>query len=177
MKHRVSEIFSHAFGDDTRQQCESPETPIDEEVTMTRSKLNSIVSNALTKQLIKCNENSTEVAKLAYVEGYKDCSERQPIQSHSSSMETESVHFKQKPVIMYDERELQYVHQLRPDQMAATYATLLNHVALGQVASNVPTSSIYSGVIGGNQPILPMSSLGTGLRYKSQFNITQEMLN
>ncbi len=64
------------------------------------------MSNALTKQLIKCNQNSTEAAKLAYAEGYKDCSERQPIQSHSSSMETESVLFKQKPVIIEDERDL-----------------------------------------------------------------------
>ncbi len=133
---------------------------------MTRTKLNSIVSNALTKQLIKCNENSTESAKLAYVEGFKDCSGRQPIQSHSSSMETESIRFKQKPVIIDDERELQYVHQLRPDQRATTDPTMVNYIALGHVASNVPTSSIYSRVMGGNQPIQPMSSLGTGSRYK-----------
>ncbi len=173
VKHRVSDILAHpnANEDDVKQQCELPETPDDEDIHMTKSKFMSIITNALEEQMIKVNETSTEVAKAAYAEGVKHGSVKQSLPNNSSSMETESFHFKLNPVTTDGEYGLQQIHQLRSETSVVTAPFTVNHTAFGQMAANRPIPSTQYGVMDGNKTFLSVASYNTGKRYKRETSL------
>ncbi len=54
---------------------QTPKCPDDEKISMTRSKFKSIMTKALEEQKILADENTTQVAKVAFNKGVKQRSD------------------------------------------------------------------------------------------------------
>ncbi len=71
VKHRVSDILPqhHENEEEARQWYKTPETPDDEKISMTKSMFMSIMTKALEEQKILADENTMQVAKVAFTAG------------------------------------------------------------------------------------------------------------
>ncbi len=68
VKRRVSEIYHHPneSEDNMRRRHETPETPDNDKIVMTKTKFQSIMAKALEDQRVLADENTTQVATVAF---------------------------------------------------------------------------------------------------------------
>ncbi len=92
----------------------TPETPDDDKIVMTRAKFESIMAKALEDHKVLADENTTQVAKVAFTEGVKQGSEGLNKPNHISPIGMTSESLNQVPVTTNGLNELQQIHQLRP---------------------------------------------------------------
>ncbi len=173
VKHRVSEIYHHPHEneDDIRRRHETLETPDDDKIVMTSTKFQSIMAKALEDQRVLENENTMQVAKVAFTEGVKQASEGLNKPNHSSSIGMASDSLNQVPVMTIGLNELQHIHQLRPETSVTMAPFTVSYTAPASMAANTPVSSTQHGVIDSNKTFQSVASFTTGKRYKRETNL------
>ncbi len=173
VRHRMCEILPqpHENEEELRRRHETPETPDNDKVSMTRDMFTSIMTKALEDQKNLADATSDEAVKVAFTEGVKHGSERQTQPSHSSPMECESVHPVQNPIMTSGEYGLSSVHLLRPAMGNAIGTLTENSTIPVQQGAKLPVCSTNNGVTDGNKTFQTMGSFITGKRYKRETNL------
>ncbi len=71
VQHRMSDIIKNLIAneDNVRNCYIPPETPVDDDMHITRLKLSSLVTQALAQQIAINNQMSAMAVKLAYAKG------------------------------------------------------------------------------------------------------------
>ncbi len=115
VQHRMSDITTNPIvnEDNVRNFYVPPETPVDDDMHITRSKCLSLVAQALEQQIAIDNQSSAEAVKLAYTEGLKHGSTKQSDLLQSTSLEMENVGYGNS-VTVTCESILQQTPQQRP---------------------------------------------------------------
>ncbi len=148
---------------------ETPETPEEEKVSMTRSMFKNIMAQALEDQKKLADVTSAEEVKAVFTKGVKHRSEMQTQAVHSSSMKTETVH--QNPITPSKEYGLNTVHLQRPATSNTMAPSVVNNTIPVQQTANIPVVSTNNGVLDGNKTLETMSSFNTGKRYKIETSL------
>ncbi len=113
VQHRMSDITTNPIAneDNIRKFYIPPETPIDDDMHITRSKFSSLITQALEKQIAIHNQISAEAVKLAYAEGLKHCPDKQSYPLQSPPLEMENVGYKNSVTATGDSILQQTPHQ------------------------------------------------------------------
>ncbi len=95
VQHRMCDITRNLITNEgnVRNFYIPPETPEENDMHMTKSKISSLVEQALEQQIAIDNQTSAEVVKFAYNEGLKHGSTRQADPSQSLSLEMKKVDY------------------------------------------------------------------------------------
>ncbi len=93
VQHRMSDITTNPIANEVnvRNFYVPPETLVDNDMHITRSKYSSLVAQALEQQIAINNLTSAEAVKLPYTEGLKHGSTKQSDPLQSTSLEMENV--------------------------------------------------------------------------------------
>ncbi len=129
------------------------------------------MAKALEDQRVLADENTMQVAMVAFTEGVKQAPEVLTKPNHSSSTATTSDSLNQVPVMTIGLNELQHIHQPGPEASVMMAPFTVSHTAPAQMAVNIPVSSTQHGVIDGNKTFQSAASFTTGKRYKSETNL------
>ncbi len=129
------------------------------------------MAKALEDQRILADENTTQLAKVAFTEGVKQASEELNKPKHSSSIAMASDCFNRVHAMTNGLNELQHIHQLGSETSVMVAPFTVNHTAPAQMAMNIPVSSIQHGVIDCNKTFQSTASFTTGKRYKRETNL------
>ncbi len=172
VQHRMSDITTNPIAneDNVRNFYVPPETPVDDDMYITRSKFSSLVAQALEQQIAIDNQTSAESVKLAYTEGQKHCSTKQSNPLQSTSLEIENVGYGVS-VTATSEGILQQTPQQRPVSCLKMAPATVSHAAHEQLAANISDPSTRHGAMDGNKTFPSWASDNTGRRYKRETNL------
>ncbi len=136
------------------QRSETPVTPDDNNISMTRIMFKSIMTKTLEDQKNLADATSAEVA---FTEGVKKRSELQTQHLHSSTIEQEAVCYpvEQSPIMPSEEDGLHSVHLLRPRIGNVMGPSLVNNTIPVHSAVKLPVFSAKNGVTDGNKTFQP----------------------
>ncbi len=142
VQHRMSDITTNPIAneDNVKHFYVPPETPVDDDMHITRSKFSSLVAQALEQQIAIDNQTSAKAVKLAYTEGLKHGSTKQPDLLQSTSLEMENVGYGNS-VTATGESILQQTPQQRPVSCLMMAPIMVSHVAHEQLTANIPDPS------------------------------------
>ncbi len=171
VQHRMSDITTNPIAnvDNVRKFYVPPETPIDDDMHITRSKCLSLVAQALEKQIAIDNQTSAKAVKLAYAEGLKHGSDKQSYPLQSPTLETENVGYRNS-VTATGDSILQQTPQQRPVMCLVMASVMVNHTAHEQLAANIPDTSTQYEMMDGNNTFASMACENTGRRFKRETN-------
>ncbi len=154
-RYNNSHVLSEHFRpiQTVREEIEKDKTT-DDNISLTRDMLRSIVSNALEEQKRLADVNITEAIKSAFSDGIKK--------------ESELGHYRNETPISLDQpTELQAGHLLIPNWTGNTGRPLSVINILAQSVSNLPDNAINRG-LDQKKTLHVMSSLNTVKRYKKE---------
>ncbi len=146
VQHRMSDITTNLIAneDNVRNFYVPPQTSVDDDMHITRSKLSSLVVHALEQQIAIDNQTSAEAVKLAYTKGLKHGSTIQSDPLQSTSLEMENVGYGNS-VRATAESILQQTPQQRPVSCLTMAPVMVSHAAHEQLAANIPDSTWSDG--------------------------------